>query len=357
MRPSRSLPPSLLILSLACASALRAQQATLRGAVVAAEGGERVPYAVVLLEPGFGQRFTDQAGIFAFTGVAPGAYRLRVRQVGYTPVDTQLTISAATPAIRVELRHIPVALAAVTVRAAATECREPRPPEPGTELATLVDQLRQNAERYRLLADQYPFQYRMVRRFTDEIVNRPSQVRTDTITYSSTARWPYAPGRVVTPDTEPDARPGARFVHLPVLADFADSAFQATHCFHLAGLEMLEGQSFVRLDFAVTRGLRSPDVDGTAFLDPSSYQVRRTTVRLTRIQDAVDGVSEWTATQFFREIVPNLILIETVGAMTVLETRRSAGVVGRTEDQHLLSVIFLRPPPGFAPRAGRAPPE
>src|SRR5712691_8021027 len=49
-------------------------QTTLRGTVIAAESGEPLGFSIVTLHPGFGQRFTDPRGTFAFDLPHSGSY-------------------------------------------------------------------------------------------------------------------------------------------------------------------------------------------------------------------------------------------------------------------------------------------
>jgi len=338
-----------VILGSICAAATLAAQeptrATLRGVVVS-ETGERVAYAVVLLQPGFPQQFADDGGGFVIAGVTPGAYRLLVRQVGFVPFDSAVTISSATPPLRIALRRVAVQLAAVTVQT-SRRCLQPGVPDStvNPELAAVFEQLRLNAERYRLLIDQYPFRYVITRQLGEVRKDRGETTRTDTLVLRSNSRWPYEPGRVVSDDPI-DGRRGVRNVHLPGLADIADPAFQNYHCFHLVGLDTLDGQSLVRLDFRAAESLREPDVNGTAYLDPVSYQVRSTSVTLTHLERAVTGVTSWVATVTFRELRSNLIVIDRMSALTTNQPGRDPwAIVGRTELQRLSRVEFDRPLP------------
>jgi hypothetical protein len=340
---------ALILLAFGCAAGpLGAQQpagATLHGVVVA-ESGERVPYAVVLLTPGFPQRFADDGGAFAFIGVTPGIYRLLVRQVGFIPFDSAVTVSSATPPLRIMLRRVAVQLAAIIVES-TPRCLQPGPPDSAADpdLAAVFGQLRLNAERYQLLLDQYPFRYTITRERTDIRRDGRETTSRDTIMLRSNSRWAYAPGRVVSDDPI-EGRNGVRNVHLPVLADIADSAFQNSHCFRLAGLDSLEGSSVVRLDFQAAESLREPDVDGSAYLDPVSYQVRHTSVTLTRLNRAAPGVTSWVATATFRELRPNLIVVERMSALTANQPGRVPwAIVGRSELQRLTRVEFDRPLP------------
>jgi hypothetical protein len=315
----------------------------LRGDIVG-DAGEPIPYAVVLMQPGFGERFADNAGHFVIAHVSPGQYRLVARQVGYKPFDSLVTVAADAPAIRIQLERIAIRLAELRV-VANGDCRAPSDTT-GSDLGTIFEQLRQNAERFQLLADRYPFRYRMERRLADIRRNGTEAATVDTILLTSNARWPYMPGMVVTPETAERGRAsdGTQLVHLPVLADFADSAFRASHCFTYRGLERVEGSDLIRVDFKPLRRISDPDVEGAVYLDPQSYQVRNTRVSLTQLFRAARGVSEWTAITTFHEIVANLVVIQHVNVLTTLiDTPRSGPVVARSEDQRLLSVDFVRP--------------
>ena len=328
------------------AAAQDAGLVTLRGAVVAGETGERLPYALVSLEPSGSRRFASEQGVFLFSGLVPGSYRLLVRQVGFRPFDSTVTVAAATPPLRVELQRVAVELRPLSV---STEfrCLNPGAADPavGDELATILEQLKLNAQRHALLVDQYPFRYTVERELANELRDGTSESRFDTLSYLSNSRWPYRPGRVVTPDP---SLPGSssQIVHFPILADLADSAFQVTHCFALGGIDSLEGGQFLRVDFKTDERLRTPDVDGSAYLNTATYQVRHTRFAVTRVERAAPGVSAFSAVATFRELVPWLIVIERLRATTSLrspEGRGRAAVVGRFEQQRLLRVDFLRP--------------
>jgi hypothetical protein len=316
---------------------------TIRGTVVT-EAGDRIPYAVIVLQPAYSQRFADENGFFALSRVDPGTYRLMVRQVGFTPFDSSIELSASSPPLRIALRSVALELPALTVES-DEGCDAPGPPDSAgsPELVTVFEQLRMNADRYRLLAEKYPFRYRVERALLYLQRDRSGTLTTDTVTRSSLARWPYAPGHVVIPHPEL-WRQGIKMVHLPVLADLADTIFQANHCFTLRGIDTLAGRSWVRVDFRAARRVRSPDVDGSAWLDPASYQVGHIRVSLTHVDRATRGVSGWTATTVYREIAPNLIVMDRVHSETTTRGGRGApGVVERTEEQRLLAVDFLRP--------------
>lgn len=307
--------------------------AQVHGSVVTAETGQPLAFSIVSLRPGRNEQFTDQAGAFSFRGIASGTYRLLVRQIGYAPAETTLVVGPdAALTVRIALNRVGVELPPITVTGELT-CVRPGPPDTAVTpaLAAAFDQLLENARRYRLLADSFPFG------FVLERTSHGERLDVDTITQTSAEeRRRYRPGAVVEAGT--GAWRDRRVVRLPGLEQFADSSFVHNHCFRLAGRDTIAGEMFVRVDFEPAARLRSPDVAGAAYLDVGSYQLRYTRVRLTRPERALPGVLGLVATTRFREIVPGIVLHDRVRAVTTLSTR-----VERVEEQRLLGVTFTRP--------------
>jgi len=350
------------LLVFAAAAPVRAQtpqRGGVRG-VVRSTLGDPIPYAVVVLEPGVPRRFTDDSGSFAFPGLAPGTYVLRARQVGFKPVDTTVVVTGdSAVVVSVALEHFVVELAAIRVVAPSYEtCAMPGAPDPALYpgFAAVFEQLRQNGERYWLLADSYPAIYRLERRFghTDNYFRRLVVDRTDTVELRTDARWHYTPGRVVTEVPGPSGT--EMQFNLPGLPDFADSAFVANHCFRFGGLEKLEGRRYVRLDFRAADAIKDPDAGGSALLDPESYVVHLLRVYLTRADLVTSGLESFQATVTFREVTPRLVLpdrISSVQRSSVSAPGMRWGtvstVVETVEDQRTVSVSFVRALPTQRP--------
>ena len=236
--------------------------------------------------------------------------------------------------IRITLRRVAVELPPITVTGALT-CVQAGPPDSAVTpaLAAVFDQLLENARRYRLLADSFPFDFVLERAYTSTGEAR----RVDTIGQTSVdERRRYRAGAVIEWGTGPFA--GDRIVRLPALDQFADSTFVHSHCFRLAGRDTMEGAPFIRIDFEPAARIRAPDVAGAAYLDEQSYQLRYTRVRLTRPEREFRGVLSLVATTRFREIVPGIVLHDHVRSVRTL-----TGRVERVEDQRLLAVHFARP--------------
>jgi hypothetical protein len=319
---------------------------TLRGVVLSAETGDPLGFSIVTLIPSLSKRFTDNRGVFAFPEIRPGLYLLSVRQIGYTPLDTQIVVQRGA-SIPVVLRRLAVELPAITVTGRAV-CTHPGPPDHTVTpaLASLFDQLLENARRLELLADSNPFRFRLERIF--RAVNKRGDslsADVDTLDLESTeTRRPYRPGTIVAQGTGPFR--DRRVVSLPSLHEFGDSAFLHNHCFRLAGRDTIEGETLVRIDFEPVERMRWSDVAGSAYLDSASYHLRYTETFLTNPQRAqIQGMRALVARIRFTDIVPGIVLHEHVRAVT---TYRSGPLATRVETQRLLGVHFKRPTQ-FAP--------
>ncbi len=333
----------------------RAQQRPIVRGVVRS-GGEAVPFAVVGLAPGFGQRFTDDSGTFTFSGIPPGTYRLSVRQVGFRPFDTTLVkVGDQQISMAVDLERLAVELSTITVTA-ARRCVAPGLVDSAAspELAAVFEQLKQNAERYAFLADSYPFRYRLERTFRDfDQSDKVLWSAVDTMEYQSNARVRYTPGDVVGWGPGPQRRRDRMF-RLPMLSDLADSVFEANHCFSYAGIVRGDSGRVVRFQFAPDEDIQTPDIQGVVDLDPSTYQIRRATIELTHAPRALEGLISASDVILFREMYPNIVIPERVQGTLVPAPRFGVQrpVVRRTETQRLLAVHFMRPLPG---RSGPGP--
>ncbi len=337
-----------LLIGAAAAAAIAppasAQQPALRGTVVSAEAGQPLGYSIVELRPGLGQQFTTASGTFAFSALQPGTYLLSVRQIAYTPVDTQIVVPEdGEVVVRVALRHLAIELPPVTV--AAAQCTKPGPPEPSdTALRAVFDQLQENARRYELLADSYPFRYVL------ELSERTVKQRGDTgkpevrrLHFTSSDYHPYREGRVVEPAWGPWGDPANTLViRSAELQDLGNPRFIANHCFRLAGLDTIGGDTLVRVDFEPAKRLGSPDMSGSAYLHPTTYELRYTMTSLTRPERSeLANVRAMSFRTRFRNIAPGVPLQDSSTVITI--PRYGARV--KIDTQRTLDVRFDRHPP------------
>jgi hypothetical protein len=245
-----------------------------------------------------------------------------------------------------------IELSAITV-AVPRSCAAPGPPDStlAPELAAVFDQLRQNAERYAFLSDSYPFHYRLSRVFADyDEAGRIVWSATDTVRYLSSAQVRYRPGQVLALGPGPE-RSLAKVIRLPTLSDFADSAFQANHCFYFAGTVERDSGRLVRFDYVPVDSLRTPDIEGEVDLDARSFQIRDATIRLTRVGRAMPGLISTSSTIGFAELYPNIVVPSRMEGQLVPAPRFDVRtpIARSTETQLLLDVHFERPLPAAAP--------
>jgi len=322
---------------------------TLVGIVVMKDGGLPLSYSTVSA-PALGrERFTDDRGVFRLFDLPAGPVQIRVRHLGYTPVSTSVTARAnAVDTVRVELSHIAVRLTAMQVRA-YPQCSSPGPPSAEAEpaFATVFDQLRQNAEQYQLLANAYPFELMVERMMFRTLVNQEVRIEAvDTIPLRSSDRWTYEPGRVITRMGSSWAR--TVILNIPTLVHFADNAFLANHCFHDGGEETIDGVTLLRVDFVAASRIKDPDVDGSMYLDPTSFQIRRAFLHVTKVPRGIAGLLDTEATTLFAELLPSVPVISGISSVSRVEVdRRRANAVATTnEDQRLIRIRFLNGMPG-----------
>jgi hypothetical protein len=332
------------LLLLASAQLATAQQSSFRGSVVSAETGLPLSFSIVTLHPNVGRQFTDVAGAFAFAATKPDTYLLSVRQIGYTPLDTQIVVdSGSTTIVRIALRHLAIELPPVTI--AARQCTNPgRPDSSDTALAAVFDQLQENARRFELLADSYPFHYDL------ELALRDVNQRGDTgrpvvrrLRFASTDNHPYAVGRVVEPAWGPWGSPDNMVViHSADLQDLGNADFIANHCFRLAGRDTIGGETLVRIDFEPGTRIRSADMAGAAYLDSITYELRYTETSITRPErSALTDVRSMNFRTRFRNIARGVPLQDSLTVITTYRYRRQTKI----DTQRTGEVRFSRQPP------------
>src|SRR6266540_3603243 len=301
-----------------------APQPSLRGTVVSAETSYPLGFSIVTLHPNIGRQFTDGAGAFAFSGTQAGMYLLSVRQIGYAPLDTQVAITGDSATIvHIALRRLAIELPPVTI--AARQCTNPgRPDSSDAALLAVFEQLQENARRFELLADSYPFRY--VLELSERNVSHP-----------------YAVGRVVEPGWGPWGSPeNVLVIRSADLEDLGNASFIANHCFRLAGRDTIGGETLVRIDFEPATRIGSADMAGAAYLDPSTYELRFTETSLTRPErSALTNVRSMNFRTRFRNIARGVPLQD---SLTVITTYRY-GRQTKIDTQRTVEVRFRREPP------------
>ena len=331
---------------------------TLTGTVKAEATGQPLPYSTVTIDPIGLERFTDQVGVFVLYAVPPGKYKVRVRQLGYVPFDTTLTLSPEKNNPVFLLTRVANTLADVQVSAPPRMCIVPE--ENGfvadAELATVLGEARKNAERERLLRRTYPFEFKLAQQHdTYDTRDSTHRVVYDTTAFRSDDDWRYRKGRVVSGDKN-KVFGDVRVMRLPTLIDFADTRFLTAHCFKYSGLSDEDSIPTHRIDFAPLSEIKAPDVEGSIFIDSATYLIRRAEFRLTKGGSIKPAVLGMKVTTTYREILPNVALFDEIESVQPLDG--ASGHPGEfRQKQRLLTYRFLfNAPPGvLAPTTWRKP--
>ena len=135
------------------APAARAQQTVIVGGIVVSAASEQsLPYSTVSAGAGM-QRFTGADGSFTFE-LAPGKYSFRVRQLGFSPLDTAITVAAGANLRAMLFKLRPVSLRLDAVRTYATSCN---PTGHDCDISGLLREPINNADREELLRTGSPF--------------------------------------------------------------------------------------------------------------------------------------------------------------------------------------------------------
>jgi hypothetical protein len=294
-----------------------------------------------MLSPGGARIFTDAHGEFSFSNLGNGTYLLSVRQIGFSPVDTQITLrSDDAPVVRIALHALVVQLPPLVVIGYGP-CTAPGRPKSDSALIAVFDQLEENARRFELFADSYPFRFRLERTLRD-VTRRGDTLRTvDILSLGNNDERPYEVGRVVAPGWGPWS--SDLLVHTTVLQEFANKTFIDNHCFHLAGRDTIAGETLVRVDFEPAERLGSADIAGAAYLDSITYELRFTETSLSHPERSpLTAVNTVSARTRFHSIAPGIPLQDSLIAIT---TYRFGRFVRRIETQRLIDMRFRRRAP------------
>jgi len=331
-----------------CPYALVAQRATIVGRVVVIGSDVPLGYSVIGFAPDGREMFSDADGRFAMRGVKPGRVRLWAKHIGHVPLDTALDVAAGDSiTLRLELALVSIQLPAV--HTLAKECAHPGESNPrlGAALATLFEQLKQNAERNRLLSRSYPFEIDVERKITKpEPALEARFVAFDTIHRTSQRSWQYAPGRLLgTREYDSGVFAGTwTTVSIPELSDFADETFLNFHCFDYSGLEEMNGDTLLRIDFIPAPSVHDPDVSGAIFLDPKTYQIRATWISLVNLNKKLRSLIGGQSIRVtFKEIVPGVPILDAISSMVYpRDDAKAPPQEPATENQRALTVRFLK---------------
>jgi hypothetical protein len=303
---------SLCVSAVSASSAFNvclAQAATVTGQILLRDADQPLPFTTVsVLSHGI-QLLTSEAGRFTVPNLVPGEVRLRFKRIGFSPRDTVLTL-AANDTARFVIRMARLAILLPEVVVNRGKCTNAMPLEPKTPvLAQLFDQLNQNAERFKLLAQAMPFRMHVYRlRGLRNNDNKIVPTRIDTVVRGPFPAQPYRPKHVLRRSVLTTWAVG-----VPELPDYADTAFTNNHCFFYAGQSRRGEDSVIAVDFEPTEKIdRDVDIEGTMYLRVDTYELVETITRLNKVPAQLrrNGLLEHSVRVRFGEIVNGITVLE-----------------------------------------------
>ncbi|MDB4886272.1 MAG: hypothetical protein JWN79_1710 [Gemmatimonadetes bacterium] len=289
MRPVhrvRTLPVVLLLLgALTAARSLPARVAN--GIIVVRvveEGTLRpVPNADVLERDGEVHRLTDGRGEVRFSVPSAGALRLRVRQLGFQPVERSIIGGPETFAGPVVIPLSRVVVLATTSARTSNACIGTADSLPSALSLLALEQLRFGAEQYARFWDAYPFRLSFERRTAYFSVD--GKPLTVLVAKDSTSRrdWntPYRPGAVV------QGHGGTVSALALSVGALADSVFWENHCLVARRVVERDGRRMLPLEFLPSLSLATPDYGGTAWVDSATSELQRVDFQLMGLDRSV----------------------------------------------------------------------
>ena len=103
----------------------------------------------------------------------------------------------------------------------------------------------------------------------------------------------------------------------------------------------------LRVDFLAASRIKAPDVDGSMYIDPTTFQIRRSVLRLTRIPEETPQIASVTVVTEFRAIVPSIAIPSSISSTHRLfaDSTRPVLPMAAYETQRLIHVTFLKTKP------------
>lgn len=303
--------------------------------------GAGVGFALVIVPDRDLRAFANATGRFHLAGLGAGVHRVEVRQIGFAPTSFSLRVLGAgvepAPApLVLELVRQALVLPEVTV--SARECRDPRRQQRSPAEQAILDLALTNSERLGTLEREYPLAARF-ERLTAHVDAADSALafRWDTLHSQSQRGEVYRRGRVVEVP-----RFGPTAIRYFTTSDVARREFLEYHCFWVAGREMLDTISVIRIEFAPSDRVRTADWEGALLLDATTGLLRQSEASLSRVPRNA-GFTGTRCTVTYTEVAPALVHEATAECRTDLV---GGTAVTRRETWRLIDWAFVGRRPG-----------
>jgi hypothetical protein len=342
LRTRSALPAALLVIALlrlppAILYSAGRQPATVTVTVI--DAGARYPLANAdIIDLATNQhRFTDARGQTRLSWPTDAPLRLRVRQVGYQPLNRTLERAAVSDETTTfALSRVAYVISPVT---ATGHCVTTDDTVSLGLSVSVLDQLKQGAEKYDEFRRLYPFEATLERRTARVPETGPITyiVRENETFQSETWEPPYRPGNIV--EYSSYASFNAPLLSLSMLAD---SVFWENHCFIARGIESYRGARAVRLEFSPITDLGGPDWMGAALLDSATSNLLRVEFHLANL-DTRKGLRRLEGYQTFSSPSPFVIIPDSIGAVWwTRETSSDDPDLGRPDFAQSLHIESLK---------------
>jgi hypothetical protein len=300
------------------------------------DAGARYPLSnadVINLENGQ-HRFTDEHGQVTLPWPATRTFAIRVRELGYQPIERTLRLGAISEdATTFALSRVAYVIPAVK---STSHCATAADSASLALSVTVLDQLRQGAEKYNEFRRLYPFEMHIERRTASVPPSgRISKYYVSHEIYRSEDEGTgYRPGDIV------QYKRGDFLVPILILPNLADTVFWDHHCFIAEGVEQYLGARAFRLDFAPSSDVTGPDWEGSAFIDSATSLLRRIDFRLVH-PPGRSGPRRLEGYTTFSSPSPYIIIPDTTGASWWMRSRDDKNGWGEPDFAQVLFIEEL----------------
>jgi hypothetical protein len=222
-------------------------------------------------------RLTDERGQVRFTWPSDGLVRVRVRQVGYRPLQRTLRLSdSLNGPITFAMNKVAYVISPVS---AISHCATAADSGSLDLSLSELEQLRQAAEKYDQFRRLFPFEATVERRTAAVPSNGAVKRITAVKEKFRSENWqaPYKPGDII------EYERGDFTVPLLFLSTLGDSVFWEHHCFIARGVESYQGDRVVRLEFSPSSDVTGPDYAGAALLDSATSTLLKIDFHLSNL--------------------------------------------------------------------------
>lgn len=262
-------------------------------------------------------RITDERGQVRLPWPNSGQLRLRVREVGYQPLERALRrATGSQDSTTFAMSKVAYVMAPVT---ATSHCETSDDTASLALSVAVLDQLRQGAEKYIEFRRLYPFEASVERRsalipesgIAKRIIVEREKFRSENLDPK------YRPGNVVQYKWD-----GSFLAPILFLSTLGDSVFWQNHCFVARGIESYQGTRAIRMEFSPSPNVRGPDWSGSAVLDSATSYLLRLEFHLQNL-DTRKGLVRLDGYQTFSSPSPFVMIPDSVIAIWWIRKKSS----------------------------------